>query len=348
MDTMLAAVFKGNGVLALEERPKAAIQRPDQVLLKVIACGICGSDLHVLHVPPGQDAKPGIIMGHEIYGEVEEAGEEAAGFSAGDPVTVDPNLKCGVCGVCKRGMVNLCSLGADASYGQTIDGGFASYMTVSAKALVKFPKRVKGCVGAQAEPLACALNGIEKLKPSPSDRVLLYGAGPVGLLYMRCLLLRGIRNIIVCDTSAYRREYAQKCGAPVTVDPSGVVMKDFIMDRWGAMANIVIDAVGAGAVMEESLWLLHKGGRFLGFGLNYQARAKVSPAWINSNELQIMGSFLGKFSYPEAIWTLTSEDFHAEQLVSHKFLLTDIQEAFSLAKSQKSSRVIIYPNGFDE
>jgi len=345
---MLAAVFQGNGVLKLEERPRAAIEQPGQVLLKVIACGICGSDLHVLHVPPGQDALPGVIMGHEIYGEIVALGDQADGFSVGDLVTVDPNLKCGVCDVCKRGMANMCSLGATASYGQTLDGGFAPYMAVNAKALVKFPKKVKGCVGAQAEPLACTLNGIGKLRPAPTDRVVLYGAGPVGLLYMRCLLLRGVRSIIVCDTSDYRLEYAKRCGAPAAVDPSKVTMKDFVMDQWGAMADIVIDAVGVSSVMEEGLWLLGKYGRFLGFGLNFRARATVSPAWINANELRIMGSFLGKFSYPEAIQTLMREDFHAEDLVSHRFLLTDIQEAFSLAQSQKSSRVIIYPNGFDE
>ena len=125
MRTMPAAVFLGEGQLALKERPVPEIRQPDDVLVRVTACGICGSDLHILHVPPGQDATPGVILGHEFYGEIIACGDAVTGYTVGDHVTVDPNLKCGTCDVCKRGMVNMCALGGTASYGQFIDGAFA-------------------------------------------------------------------------------------------------------------------------------------------------------------------------------------------------------------------------------
>lgn len=348
MGKMLAAVFKGNGVLALEERDIPTIKDPDQVILKVIACGICGSDLHALHVPPGQDVTPGTIMGHEIYGEVIEMGPAATGVSIGDHVVVNPNLSCGVCNYCKKGMINMCDMTSTHSYGQQQDGGFAPFVSIKANQLVRYPKKVKGAIGAQTEPLACVLSGIKKVGPTPLDNVVLYGAGPIGLLYLRCLIMFGVRNIIVCDTSEDKREYAKKCGAPITVDPSSTDLKQLLMDTWGELASIVIDAVGASVILDEGAYLLQKGGKYLIFGLNQHARSTVAPAHINMGELQIMGSFLGKFTYPDAIRMLSYDDFHAELLVSHKFELKDILKAFELALARKASRVIIYPNSFDE
>lgn len=348
MDTMLAAVFKGQGVLELEQRPVPVIREPDQVILKVIACGICGSDLHGLHVPPGQDITPGTVMGHEIYAEVVEKGVAAEGVAVGDHVVVDPNLKCGVCNYCKRGMINMCAMCSTRSYGQQQDGGFAPYVAIKAGSLVRYPRQVKGMVGAQTEPLACVMSGIKKVAPSPLDSVLLYGAGPIGLLYLRALIMYGVRNIVVCDMSEYRREYAKKCGAPVTVDPTKTDMFGFLMDTWGELASVVIDAVGAGSILDQAASLMQRGGKYLVFGLNKNARSTVLPAQINMNELTIMGSFLGKFTYPDAIRMLMYEDFGADKIVSHKFELCDIKKGIELADAQKSSRVIIYPNGFDD
>lgn len=348
MEKMLAAVFKGNGIMVLEEREVPRIKEPDQVIVKVIACGICGSDLHALHIPPGQDVTPGTIMGHEIYGEVVEMGAAASGVEIGDNVVVNPNLSCGVCNYCKRGMINLCSMSSTRSYGQQQDGGFAPYVAIKAGSLVRYPRNVKGMIGAQTEPLACVMSGIKKVAPSPLDNVLLYGAGPIGLLYLRCLIMYGVRNIIVCDTSEFRREYAEKCGVPITVDSAKTDMQKFLLDTWGELATIVIDAVGASPILEQGISLLQPNGKYLIFGINKNARSTIAPSLINMNELHIMGSFLGKFTYPDAIKMLLYDDFRADLIVSHKLELKDILKGIELANTQKSSRIIIYPNGFDE
>jgi len=287
-------------------------------------------------------------MGHEIYGEVIEMGPMATGVSVGDHVVVNPNLSCGSCVYCKRGMINMCSMTSTHSYGQQQDGGFAPYVSIKANQLVRYPKKVKGAIGAQTEPLACVMSGIKKVSPTPLDNVVLYGAGPIGLLFLRCLIMYGVRNILVCDTSEIKREYAKKCGAHLTVDPTSADLKQLLINEWGELASIVIDAVGASSILDEGAYLLQRGGKYLIFGLNQNARSTVAPAHINMGEIQIMGSFLGRFTYPDAIRMLLYEDFHAELLVSHKFLLTDILEAFKLSKARKTARVIIYPNGYDE
>ena len=345
---MLAAVFKGDGVLALEERPMPHIQKPDDVLVKVLACGICGSDLHALTVPPGQDVTPGTIMGHEIYGEVVAFGGAVTRLKAGDAVVVDPNLKCGVCDYCKRGMINMCDMCTTHSYGQQQDGGFAPYVIIKDAALIRYAKKVSPKVGAQTEPLACVLNSVVKLMPSPLDNVVLYGAGPIGLLYLRCLIAFGVRNIIVCDISEYRRAYAKKCGATVVVDPTSVDMVRFVLDTWGELATTVIDAVGSSAILNQGAYLLQKGGKYMILGLNKNASSTLSPSLVNFNELHIMGSFLGRFAYPDAIKLISFADFGADLIVSHELELEDILEGFELAKNQKSARVIIYPNGVIE
>lgn len=203
-------------------------------------------------------------------------------------------------------------------------------------------------IGAQTEPLACVMSGIKKVAPSPLDNVLLYGAGPIGLLYLRCLVMYGVRNIIVCDTSEFRQEYAKKCGAPIAVDPAKTDMQKFLLDTWGELATIVIDAVGASPILEQGVFLMQPNGKYLIFGINKNARSTVVPSHINMNELHIMGSFLGKFTYPDAIKMLLYDDFRADLIVSHKFELKDILKGIELANTQKGSRIIIYPNGFDE
>ncbi|MGI6174811.1 MAG: alcohol dehydrogenase catalytic domain-containing protein [Christensenellales bacterium] len=348
METMLSAVFKGNGVLALEQRPVPKIQTPDEVLLKVISAGICGSDLHILHVPPGQHADVDVIMGHEIYGEVIEAGPKAEGIEVGNFVTVDPNMKCGTCDYCKHGMPNMCELSVKEIYGQTLNGGFAPYVVVRSKQLYKFPFRVSGAIGGQTEPLACVMNGIKKANPSPLDNIILFGAGPIGLLYLRCFIAYGVKNIIVCEMAPERQEYAKQCGATAIVDPSKVDLMEYMLSLWGEKATVIVDAVGASPILEQSIPLLQSGGKHIIFGQNSNAISTIHTADIVVNELQIIGSYITKFTFPSAIKIITTDGFGAEKIVSHRLELKDIVQGVELAKAKKASRVIIYPNGFDE
>lgn len=341
MPTMRAAVFKGNGVLQLERVDIPRIREPDQVLLRVQAASICGSDIHALHVPPGQVITPGVIMGHEFFGTVVESGPKARKFQPGDTVAVNPCLPCGECWECRHGMGNLCP--NPRHYGQTCDGGFAEYVLVEASQLYRLPAGVDPDAAAQTEPLACVLRGLELLNPAPVDHVLLYGAGPIGLTFIKVLKLYGVQHLAVAAKGASRIEQAKRFGAEFVEDAQVGITPEALANRWGCFADIVIDAVGTGEVLSKAVRLVNSRGRILLFGLNHNARAEVSPAIFTQKEIRLTG-VLGK-SFIPAVSMLEDRRIDLGELVTHRFGLEDIDIALNLLRSKEASRVILYPNG---
>lgn len=342
MEMMQAAVFKGNGVLTVEQVAIPQITQPDQVLLKVRAASICGSDIHALHVPPGQVISPGVVMGHEFFGTVVEAGAKASHYKPGDCVVVNPCLPCGECWECKHGMGNLCV--QPRHYGQTCDGGFAEYVVVETSQLYPLPADIDPDTAAQTEPLACIMYSLNMAKPLPTDHVLLYGAGPIGLTYIQALKAFGVTNLAVVAKGKARIEQAQKCGADFVIDmQQDTPMAECLREKWGCLADVVIDAVGTGQILGEAVRLVNSRGRILLFGLNHNAMAQVPPAAFTQKELTLVGS-LGK-AFSPAISLLTAGRVRLDALVSHRFPLQDINHALDLLRSKEASRVIIYPNG---
>lgn len=281
MEKMLAAVFKGNGVLDVEEIERPQITCPNDIIIKVGAASICGSDLHVLSVPPGQHADVGVVLGHEYYGYVAEVGSGVTKFKPGDCVVMDNILKCHTCEYCRSGNDNLCPNAV--IYGQNINGGFAQYCKVPEDQLYHMPNSVPSYLATQTEPLACVLNGIKKINPIPEQNILIYGAGPIGLIFIRVLKLYGVRNVGICEFSEVRRKKALECGADIAIDPSKENVAEKLMNEWGEMCDTVVDAVGAGAVMEQAVHLLKCGGTLLIFGQDSNAISKVPPALITRN-----------------------------------------------------------------
>jgi threonine dehydrogenase-like Zn-dependent dehydrogenase len=343
MNTMVAAVFKGNGILDVEEIQKPEIKKPDDVLIKVEAASICGSDLHILHIPPGQYGKPGTVMGHEFFGLVEEVGTDVSDYKPGDYVVVDPIVVCHACEYCKRGMTNLCP---DAFiYGQTLNGGFAQYAVIAASQLYHMPAAVPAHLAAQTEPLSCVMNGMRKIKPTPTETVMIYGAGPIGLTFIRVMKLYGIKRLAVCEMGETRREKALKSGADLVIDPSKEDVETKLKDTWGDYCDVIVDAVGVSPVFGQAVKLLKCGGRLLIFGQNATAVSQVPPAVIVRNELTVMGSYCAFHTFPLAISLLQDERLELERIISHRFELKNIKQGIELLNAQQASRVIIYPNG---
>jgi len=343
MRKMLAAIFKGNGVLEVEETEIPQIKEPTEILMKVISASICGSDIHGLHVPPGQYIKPGIIMGHEFYGIIEEAGEKVKAYQAGDCVVVNPCVPCGECWECRHDMENLCI--NPYHYGQTGHGGFAEYVVVDAKQLYRLPQGISSDLAPQTEPLACVMSGILMVNPMPTDHVLLYGAGPIGLTFIKVLKLFGVRNLAVCAKGERRIIMAKECGADIVINSETESAGEVLKQEWEAYADIVIDAVGTGEIMRDAVQLLNSRGRLLLFGLNENASAQVPPAIFTRKELQIVGA-LGK-AFTHAIALLQDEKLGIEEFISHRFALKDINQALDLLRSKEACRIIIYPDEKD-
>ena len=210
---MKASVFKGNGILSVEEVQTPKIRYPDEVLVRVKAASICGSDLHILSVPPGQRGDPGTIMGHEFVAEIVKTGEAVTQFPVGMRVVIEPNIRCGICPECRSGRENLCRNAQNM--GQWRDGGFAEYCVVPQGQLHAVPKGIPDRVAALAEPLACVMNGMMRANPMPHEKVMVFGAGAIGLIFIKLLKCFGVMNVAVCEMDQNRQREAIKCAEQI-------------------------------------------------------------------------------------------------------------------------------------
>lgn len=338
MSKMKAAVFKGNGIVEVEQRDLPTIGRGDQLLVKVKAASICGSDMHALHVPPGQVYDTDIVIGHEYFGEIVEMGEAVEGFDKGDYVAINPCLPCGECWACKHNMRNLCE--KPRHYGQTCDGGFAEYALVESSQIYQIPKDIDPEIAAQIEPLACVMYSLKAVSPAPSDHVLLYGAGPIGLTYIKALQAYGIKNYAVVAKGEKRIQQAIDCGAEFVINSETESVEEKIKEKWDGLADVVIDAVGNDHVLTEAIRLVNSRGRIMLFGLNHNAMASVPPAVYTQKEITMMGS-LGK-DFPAAI-ELVKSGIDLKQFVTHRVGIDGIVGAVELLRNKEACRVIVYP-----
>jgi len=339
MKKMLAAVFEGEGKLALKEIPVPQIKAEDEVLLEVEAASICGTDVHILEVPPGHPATPGTILSHEYVGRVLEIGKGATQFKAGDRVVVDPNLKCGHCSYCKMGMPNMCE--NMTTLGIFIDGGFAKYNVAPAKALHPISSELPSELAVFAEPLSCVVNATQKLRLHPGESVVVLGAGPIGLLFTQMFKASGAGKILVSEISEYRARFAQESGASRVVNPLKEDLEGVVKEETLLGADVVVDAVGV--LFKVAMGIARRGGQILLFGQNYQATTEIAQNDITRNEFVILGSFIAKFTFPSTIKIIESRVLDLEKLITHRLPLSEIHRGIKAMRNQKAIKVVITP-----
>jgi (R,R)-butanediol dehydrogenase/meso-butanediol dehydrogenase/diacetyl reductase len=349
-ETMQAAVFRGDGRLELEERPVPKIEGADDVILDVGAVGICGTDLHILNVPPQHPGRVGIVMGHEFAGTVVAAGEAVSCVKPGDHVIVDQNAPCGACEMCRRGLPNACIplsetpdfRGMMNTYGIFQDGALAKYVRVKGRNVIPIADSVPMWQASMAEPLACCINGSNKAKVQPGESAVVVGAGPIGLLYVSLLKASGAGKLIAVEPSRRRQQAALACGATMIVDPT----KDDIRERVlaetnGRGADVVVEAVGP--MIDTCIQIAGPGARLIQFGHDESAWVKVPPARIVYKELQIFGVFLAKFTFESAKDLLEQGSLPLNQIVSHRLPLSRVHEGIELLRTGEAIKVIIHP-----
>jgi 2-desacetyl-2-hydroxyethyl bacteriochlorophyllide A dehydrogenase len=212
--TMPAAVYVGEGVLAVEEHPVPALGR-DEVLIEVSHCGICGTDLHL--VLEGF-ARPGSVLGHEWAGTVVATGEAVKGWEIGARVVANPDPGCGECRACRRGRPSVCLRREPPDY-LAFRGAFCRFVTVPARRLLRVPDTLSTRAAALTEPTAIAIHTVNLAGVAPGDRVLVTGGGPVGLLTTAVLRTRGVDDVTVSEPAPARRDRARAVGAARTVEP---------------------------------------------------------------------------------------------------------------------------------
>jgi threonine dehydrogenase-like Zn-dependent dehydrogenase len=299
---MKALVLKDYKQFSFEESP-APQPGPDEVLVAVKACGICGSDVHGMDGSTGR-RRPPIIMGHEASGVIAGAGAAVRGWADGDRVTFDSTIYCGHCDYCRRGEVHLCDnrrvLGVSCeAYRQ--QGAFAEFVTVPQRILYRLPDGLSFEHAALAEPFAVALHAVRRAPVSLNDAVAVVGAGMIGLALVQALRLAGCGRIMVVDVAEGRLALARKLGATHAINSAGGNAAAAILDlTQGRGADIAFEAVGVSATVDLALGCLRKGGTAALVG-NVSPRIEFPLQSVVTRELAVHGSCASRGEYPAVL-----------------------------------------------
>ncbi|HYY81730.1 MAG TPA: zinc-dependent alcohol dehydrogenase family protein [Actinomycetes bacterium] len=329
------------------ERPgKVGIQRiddpapgPREVLVQVDACGICGTDIHILEGELPSTRYP-IVPGHEFCGEVVAAGAEVQHLRVGDFVAVDPNLPDGECHYCQAGRENLCE--NYEAIGVTRAGACAELVAAPAANAFLLPGDLPRAWGTLVEPLSCAVHGFDRLGAKLADHYLIYGAGTMGLLMAQLARRAGAATVEVVDVNEHRLPVAERLGA----DRTATSAEELDRPRgW----EVVIDASGAVRAIEDGLRRVARGGTFLMFGVTpAEAIGTFSPFRIYNEEINVIGSMAVLHSFERARDLLVAGAIDAAAMVTHRMALDSYEEAITTFRRGDGLKTQVVPAADDQ
>jgi len=341
-EAMPAAVYRQPGEVVVEERPVPR-PGPDEVLVEVDHCGICGTDIHLLLDGWG---RPGIVAGHEFTGHVADLGPGAAGWEIGQPVVGGTSPRCGRCRRCLEGKPSQCENQGSITGGGH-DGAFAGYIVARAESLLALPTGLTTRQAALAEPMAVALHGITRSGVAPGDRIMVIGAGPIGALSIAALVARGIGPIIAVEPGARRQQLARELGASEVLDPTDLeTFPPWEPERISARAvHAVLECSGKKEAIEAGFHQLGRGGTLVlvGAGLEHPA---FDPNRFVLNELHVVGSFVyDEGGFDRALELLATDGFPTDLLIEADDVPLDrLSEALvGLAEGRLAGKVMVVP-----
>ena len=349
-NSMIAVVYHGPDDLRVEERPIPHIA-DNEVLLKVLSTGICGTDIRILHgahrmYPPGTLRIPG----HEVVGEIVEAGSQLNDLHAGMRVFVAPNMGCGHCRQCISGNNNRCA--QYAAIGVTLDGSFAEYMRVPAAAiaqgnLIPVDNSIDPAAAALIEPFACVLRGQEALHIQPGETVLVIGAGPIGIMHALLAQFRGAGKIFISELNPRRSEQAEAFGIGQVIQPAeGDLIEIIKSETGGEGVDVVIVAAPAASAQEVSLELAALGGRINFFGGLPKERSKIlfDSNLVHYKELTVTGTTAcSTDNCRQAAVIAGSGRLDLTRIVGARFPLDAAAQAFQAAEDGTTLKVVMEP-----
>lgn len=346
---MKAAVLKGIENLEMEDisRPTPS---PQEILIKVKACSICGTDIRVYHHGHKHMRFPR-ITGHELSGEVVEIGKRVEGHKLGEKVAIAPAIPCGRCYYCRRGMQSMCvNLTA---IGYHYDGGFAEFMVVPEDAVRNgcvntIPSELSFEEAALAEPLACAINGQQLSQIGLGNTVVVVGAGPLGCIHLQLAKAKGASRTILVELSRERIDFAKKFAFPdVVINPSSENAIQRIKEETeGRGADRIIVSCPSGKAQEESLSMVAPRGiiNFFGGLPLDNPFIKFNSNLIHYGEFYVVGTHGSAPYHNELALTLISQEkVRIKELVTHRLPLERLEEGLALAESKKGMKIVINP-----
>lgn len=349
--TMKAAVMNDTFDIEIKEVIVPELD-PDEVLIKVMAVGICGSDIHYYEhgkIGPYVVEEP-IILGHECAGIVVKKGSKVTKHQIGDRVAVEPGITCGRCEYCKSGRYNLCP---EVEFLATppIDGAFVQYFKHREDFVHQIPNHLSYEEGAFIEPFSVGIHASKRTQIQPGATVAIMGMGPVGLTAVAAVKAFGAKEVIVSDLAPVRLEAAQKMGADHVIH----VLEENVDERireitGGKGVDVAFETAGNPKALQSALAAVKRGGKMAIVGLPPSSEIGMNVPLIADNEIDISGIFRYVNTYPQGIEFLSSKLVDMHDLITDRFSLEQTKEAMEKARTDKqgSVKIMVYPNGVPE
>jgi L-iditol 2-dehydrogenase len=314
------------------EKPKAG---SGEVLMSIARAGICGSDLHAYHGRHPYIQLP-VVPGHEFSGTIIELGKGVTQFKVGQRVTVEPSLVCGTCYNCKHGRYNICNhlkvIGCQTT------GAFAEYLAVPANKVLALPDTMTWEQAAMIEPLAVGVHAGRIGRIQPGEKVLVMGAGTIGLMAMEAAKILGAESVMITDLLQDRLDLAAKLGADFTINPKTQNLDDEIQKVFGPDgADVIMECVGSAVTARDAIRLARKGTRIVVAGV-FEEPVPVDLGLVQDHELQLLGTLMYlNDDFPFAMDAICSGKARVEPLITHRFPLEEAAKAFAVADSRKEA-----------
>jgi L-iditol 2-dehydrogenase len=308
------------------------------VLLRVAACGVCGTDHHIYSGELTDGVCAPVVLGHEIAARVERVGAGVTGLRRGQFCAVDPVLGCGVCQMCHTGRCNLCT--SPTVIGYKLDGGFAQYLLAPASKVIPMEESVGVAGAVLCETLACVIHGYDRLGLRAGASAMVLGAGTVGLLWTALLARSPVRRLIVTEPVEFRRRKALDAGAGVVLDPQGRDFERVVRGQLPGGVDCIVDATGEPAAIQQAMPLLARGGTFLIFGVcPVGASITVDPFQLYSTEARIVASKMPPGTLARSARLIEAGLIPAEQIVTAILPLSQLPAAVKSFNSWRDRQV---------
>lgn len=337
---MKAAVFYGKHDLRIEQIEKP-VPGAGEVLVRVMACGICGTDVHIFHGDEGAAATPpGTALGHEFAGVVEAVGGGVTAVRPGDRVCVDPNKLCGECDYCRSGMGHFCE--QMIGIGTTVNGGFAEYVCVPQSQVYGIADTTTFEMAAMTEPVACCVHGIDMCNIACGDTVAVIGGGMIGLIMLQLAKLRGAGRLILVEPVKAKREVALQLGADLCIDPMNEDVKAALAGE-GRIA-VVIECVGKVQTIAQAIDIAGKNSVVMMFGLTApEDTLPIKPFEIFKKEVVLKASYINPYTQKRALALIDSGKIDVSSMVCACEPLENLPKILADGALRANGKVIILP-----